>query len=177
MSEIQDILFDDARRALMREIAPVIGRNDLQEAFAAWVVRDAVPGLTVDGALETAIKATGAERSYHHVAVLCLAAQLGDLGQEHQEALAVGLNWMVLPHSSWEQMRLETRNSGKRLAIGCRNAGQRLRAVRVLGSGRSGSLASLELNWVYGGNENVVMARRPLKCVWLSGPEDSRRMG
>src|SRR5271163_1079047 len=95
MSSIQDILIDDARRALLREISPVIGRNDLQEAFAAWVVRDSIPGLALGGALDAAIKATGAERSYRHVAILGLAAQLGDLGQEHQESLASGLNWLI----------------------------------------------------------------------------------
>ncbi len=95
MSSIQNILIDDARRALLREISPVIGQNDLQEAFAAWVVRDAVPGLGLDGALDTAIKTTGAERNYRHVAVLGLAAQVRDLCQEHQESLDSGLNWMV----------------------------------------------------------------------------------
>ncbi len=95
MSDVQDILIDDARRALVREISPVIGRNDLHEAFTAWLVRDAVPGLGFDGALEAAVKAIGAERTYRHVAVLGLVAHAEELSQEGKDSLASGLNWMV----------------------------------------------------------------------------------
>jgi hypothetical protein len=95
MSNLQDILIDDARRALLREISPVIGRNDLQEAFAVWLVRDAVPGFSLDGVLDAAFKATGAERTYRHVAVLGLAAQVRNLSHEQQQSLSSGLSWMV----------------------------------------------------------------------------------
>ena len=58
-------------------------------------MRDAVPGLSLDGVLDAAVKATGAERNYRHVAVLGLAAQLRNLSQEQQESLSSGLSWMV----------------------------------------------------------------------------------
>ncbi len=95
MSDVQSILIEDARRGLLREVSPTIGRNDLDEAFAAWLVGDAMPGLGLGGALEAAVKASGAGRSYRHVAVLGLAAQSGDLGQEGKDALRSGLNWVV----------------------------------------------------------------------------------
>ncbi len=95
MSDVQDFLIDDARRALLRQIRSIIGRNDLQEAFAVWLLRDPVPGLGLDGVLDAAFKATGAERTYRHVAILGLAAQVRDLSQEQQESLASGLSWMV----------------------------------------------------------------------------------
>ena len=54
MMDVHTILIDDARQALLREIGPVVGRKDLQEAFAAWLVPGAIPGLGIDGAVEVA---------------------------------------------------------------------------------------------------------------------------
>lgn len=95
MSDVQDILIDDARRALLREISPVSGRDDLQEAFAAWLLGDDVPGVGMAGPVDASVKASGAERSYRHVAVLGLAAHVGGLDPEGRVALASGLDWMV----------------------------------------------------------------------------------
>jgi hypothetical protein len=95
MSDVHAILFDDAREALLREIAPAVGRKDLHEAFAAWLVPGAVPGLGIDGAAEAAAKASGAERHSAHVAVLGLAAQVRNLGASVMQALASGLKWMI----------------------------------------------------------------------------------
>jgi hypothetical protein len=95
MSDVHTILLDDARQALLREIAPVVGRKDLHEAFVAWLVPGAIPGLGIDGAAEAAAKASGAERHFAHVAVLGLAAQVGTLGEKEREALIAGLNVTV----------------------------------------------------------------------------------
>ena len=38
MSDVTSILIDDARQSLLREIAPAVGRKDLHEAFAAWLL-------------------------------------------------------------------------------------------------------------------------------------------
>ena len=95
MMDVHTILIDDARQALLREIGPVVGRKDLQEAFAAWLVPGAIPGLGIDGAVEVAAKATGAERHYTHVAVLGLAARVRSLGESERQALVSGLKWMV----------------------------------------------------------------------------------
>lgn len=95
MSDVLNTLIDDARQALLREIAPAVGRKDLHEAFAAWLAPGALPGLGIDGAAELAAKASGAERHSSHVAVLGLAAQVRPLGENEKEALLAGLNWMV----------------------------------------------------------------------------------
>lgn len=95
MSDVHAILIDDARRALLREIAPVVGRKDLHEAFAAWLSPGAVPGLGIDGAVEVAVKAVGAERHFSHVAVLGLAAHVRPLAEKEREALVAGLNVTV----------------------------------------------------------------------------------
>ena len=95
MSDVHAILIDDARQTLLREIGPVVGRNDLHEAFAAWLVAGAVSGLGIDGAVEAAVKAVGAERHFSHVAVLGLAAQARALCDKEREALVAGLNVTV----------------------------------------------------------------------------------
>jgi len=95
MTDIHAILIDDARQALLREIAPAVGRKDLHEAFAAWLVPGAIPGLGIDGAAEVAAKASGAERHFTHVAVLGLVARVRSLGDKEKEALVAGLNVMV----------------------------------------------------------------------------------
>jgi REase_DpnII-MboI len=95
MSDVHAILLDDARRALLREIAPVVGRKDLHEAFAAWLSPGVVPGLAIDGAVEVAVKAVGAERHFSHVAVLGLAAHARPLAEKEREALVAGLNVTV----------------------------------------------------------------------------------
>jgi hypothetical protein len=95
MSDVYTILLDDARQALLRKIAPVVGRKDLHEAFAAWLVPGAVPGLGIDGVAEIAAKTSGAERHFAHVAVLGLAAQVRTLSEKEREALVAGLNVTV----------------------------------------------------------------------------------
>lgn len=95
MSDVHAILLDDARQALIREIAPAVGRKDLQEAFAAWLVSDGVPGLGIAGAMEVAARASGAERYFTHVAVLGLAAQTCTIGETERQALVSGLNWII----------------------------------------------------------------------------------
>lgn len=92
MSDVHTVLIDDARQALLREMAPVVGRKDLQEAFAAWLCPGAVSGLGIDGAVEVAVKAVGAERTFAHVAVLGLAAHVRPLADKEREALVAGLN-------------------------------------------------------------------------------------
>jgi REase_DpnII-MboI len=95
VSDVHAILIDDARQALLREIAPAVGRNDLHEAFAAWLCPGAVPGLGIEGAAGVAVRAVGAERHFAHVAVLGLTAQTRALGDEERAALVAGLNVTV----------------------------------------------------------------------------------
>lgn len=95
MSDVQAILIDDARQALFREIAKVAGHNDLHDAFVAWLCPGTVSGIGIDKATEVAVKAAGAERSFAHVAVLGLAAQVRTLAPKEAESLMAGLNVTV----------------------------------------------------------------------------------
>jgi hypothetical protein len=95
MSDIQTILIDDARQALLREIASIAGLNDLHEAFAAWLCPGAQSSLGIERATEVAVKAAGAERSFTHVAILGLAAQLRTLTSNERESLVAGLSVTV----------------------------------------------------------------------------------
>ncbi len=95
MSTIEIVLLDDARQALLRKIAPVAGQADLQEAFAAWLIPNGIPSLGVDGAVKVALRAIGAERTYQHVAVLGLAAQIRTLDAQEQAALRSGIQWVI----------------------------------------------------------------------------------
>jgi hypothetical protein len=95
MSDVQTVLIDDARQSLLREIAPVVGQNNLQEAFAAWLVPSVVSGLGIEGAADLAVKVTGAERHFSHIAVLALAAQVRGLSNPEKQPLISGLNWIL----------------------------------------------------------------------------------
>lgn len=92
VSDVQTILIDDARQSLLREITNVVGRNDLQDSFVAWLCPGIVSSVVIDQAAEAAVKAAGAERNFAHVAVLGLAAQVRKLTSKEAEALADGLN-------------------------------------------------------------------------------------
>ena len=94
MSLIDATLLDDARQALLRTISPIVGKMDLQEAFAAWLVPSSVPNLSIDGAVEGALRAIGAERTYQHVAILGLAAQIRKPDTE-EDALHLGIQWVM----------------------------------------------------------------------------------
>ncbi|AMV35088.1 hypothetical protein VN12_23380 [Pirellula sp. SH-Sr6A] len=92
MSSVHTILIEDARQTLTREIATVAGRSDLHEAFVAWLCPNAIPGVSIERAVSDAVNVAGAERSFAHVAVLGLAAQVRALSPQEREALVAGLN-------------------------------------------------------------------------------------
>ena len=95
VSTIEAILLEDARQALLRRISPIVGKTDLEEAFAAWLVPTSVSNLSIDGAVKAALGAIGAERTYQHVAILGLAAQIRKLGSEEEDALRSGIQWVI----------------------------------------------------------------------------------
>jgi hypothetical protein len=95
MNTLDTVLLDDARQALLRKIAPVAGQADLQEAFAAWLVPNGIPSLSVDEAVTVALQSIGAERTYQHVAILGLAAQIRALDAHEETALRSGIQWVV----------------------------------------------------------------------------------
>jgi hypothetical protein len=95
MNTLDTVLLDDARQALLRKIVPVAGQADLQEAFAAWLIPSEIPNLSVDGAVKVAVQSVGAERTYQHVAVLGLAAQIRTLDANEATALRSGIQWVV----------------------------------------------------------------------------------
>ncbi len=87
MSDVQSILINDSRESLLRELASVKGKNDLQEVFAAWLCQCAMPDLDITRAVEVAIKAAGTQRNFAHVAILGLAAQVRALTSQESETL------------------------------------------------------------------------------------------
>ena len=81
MNHVPSILLDDVRATLLREVSSAVGKHDLSEAFAAWLVGGAVPSLSAIGAMEASIEATGASRTASAVATLGYAANMEDLSE------------------------------------------------------------------------------------------------
>ncbi len=95
MSKVSQILLDDARAALVQKVTTVVGRNNLEEAFAAWLVPEQIAGLTIQGSAKLALTHTGAVRTYKDVAVLGLTSRAGSIEPDQQAALLAGLQWLA----------------------------------------------------------------------------------
>lgn len=95
MSNVTSILLDDARATLLRELGSTVGKHDIYEAFAAWLVGDAVPGLSIVGAIEAAVAATGASRTASVVAILGYASSMKELNEKENRCLQSGIDWVV----------------------------------------------------------------------------------
>ena len=94
MSHADELLFQDAKASLLREITAVKGQNGLDEAFVAWLLRMHDAGLTIEAPAQTAAAHTGAERSYRDVAILGFAAAANSIDSSQQDALSTGLTWL-----------------------------------------------------------------------------------
>jgi hypothetical protein len=95
MSAAGELLFNDARAALARELATLVGRNDLNEAFVAWLLPTQHIGLTIQGPARVAAGHAGAQRTYQDVAVLGFAAAAGTIEPPQRDALNTGLKWLA----------------------------------------------------------------------------------
>jgi len=95
LSAVAEVLLCDARQTLLREVSPLAGKHDLQEAFAAWLLPGNTCGICMDEALRAALVATGAARTYREVAILGYAAHASRLDEEGRATLAAGLRWLT----------------------------------------------------------------------------------
>lgn len=90
-----ELLFDDAHTALVQKVAAVRGQNNLEEAFASWLLPEQIPEVSIAGSTRLASAHAGAERSYQDVAVLGFAAVMGLIDNDQRSALLAGLQWLA----------------------------------------------------------------------------------
>jgi hypothetical protein len=95
MSRAREMLLSDARDALRRRLKLLVGRNDLGEVFAAWLLSDADTGLSVDGGLRAALACRVGRKSYRNVAVLGFAAAAQSSLFQHRDVLRGDLLWLA----------------------------------------------------------------------------------
>ncbi|HEX8091168.1 MAG TPA: CHAT domain-containing protein [Blastocatellia bacterium] len=95
MSSPSELLFQDVRAGLVRQVLAVSGQGDMDEAFAAWLLVGEDIGLVVERAARLAASRLGGERTYRDVATLGFAAANGLVGIDEKTALEVGLRWLA----------------------------------------------------------------------------------
>jgi hypothetical protein len=95
MTDPDELLFTDARKALLRELKNLVGRGNVDEAFAAWLLPYLDIGLQLQKAAHAAGERIGAQRSYRDVAILGFAASTGILEPSQWEVLKKGLTWVA----------------------------------------------------------------------------------
>ncbi|MEG4225469.1 hypothetical protein QUA35_05650 [Microcoleus sp. N9_B2] len=95
MTAPDELLFTDARKALLRELKNLVGRGNVDEAFAAWLLPYLDIGLQLQKAAWAAGERIGAQRSYRDVAILGFAAATGILQPSQWEVLKKGLTWVA----------------------------------------------------------------------------------
>ena len=95
MTAPDELLFTDARKALLRELKNLVGRGNVDEAFAAWLLPHLDIGLQLQKAAWAAGERIGAQRSYRDVAILGFAASTGILQPSQWEVLKKGLTWVA----------------------------------------------------------------------------------
>lgn len=95
MITASELLFDDAHAALVQKVAAVRGQNNLEEAFASWLLPEQIPGVSIAGSTRLASTHAGAERSYQDVAVLGFAATMDLIDKGQRSPLLAGLQWLA----------------------------------------------------------------------------------
>ena len=95
MSAVAEILLCDARQTLIREVSAAAGKHNLHETFAAWLMPGNAYGLRMDTAVQAALAASGAGRTYREVALLGYAAHASRLDLAGQSTLTAWLRWLT----------------------------------------------------------------------------------
>lgn len=90
----EELLFSDAKNALLRELKNLPGRGNLEEAFAAWLLRKGEITFQLKDIAYAVSEYTGGQRSYQNVAILGFAAAANVLEESHLKSLKEGLNWI-----------------------------------------------------------------------------------
>lgn len=95
MSTKGELLYKDMRETLLRQVATLSAQNNLQEAFAAWLLPHQNKGLSVNGPVNVSLSHIGAQKTYQDVAVFGFAAASGTIDHGQQNTLNVGLRWLA----------------------------------------------------------------------------------
>lgn len=95
MNRVNEFFLDDGRAILVEKVTTVVGRNTLEEAFAAWLLPEQIEGLTIHGCARLATARTGAERSYRDIAILGFTSAVRSIEPDQQRALHAGLDWLA----------------------------------------------------------------------------------
>jgi hypothetical protein len=93
VNDAEAMLIADGHSALVKDVSALRGRNDLLEAFAAWLSPSS--GLSIGAGASEAAKRIGAQRTYSDVAVLGYAANRAALDAGSIAALKSGLDWII----------------------------------------------------------------------------------
>lgn len=90
----EELLLGDAKKLLLRELMPLAGRRNLEEAFIAWLLGSAEISFQLSDTASIVAVHTGAQRHYHDVAILGFAAASNLLKESELNALLEGLAWV-----------------------------------------------------------------------------------
>jgi hypothetical protein len=91
----EEILLDDVRKMLLRELKPLSKKQNLEEAFAAWLLGEEEIPFCLDEMANIASARVGGQRSYHDIAILGFAT-ISNLQQAtNRTALKEGLDWLM----------------------------------------------------------------------------------
>ncbi|MEO0519218.1 MAG: hypothetical protein AAF171_18160 [Cyanobacteria bacterium P01_A01_bin.116] len=92
---VEELLLDDAEKALQKRLKSLCGKGNLEEAFAAWLLIQSALPFELDTLACQVAEHRGGQRGYQDVAILGFAAASGLLLEENQTALREGLIWIL----------------------------------------------------------------------------------
>lgn len=95
MTTPTEMLFSDAREALLREFLSTSGQVSSNDAFTAWLLPGYVFSADLRSLASAAATRLQAERNYQHIAAIGFAAHAGAVAEKEREVLAVGIQWLV----------------------------------------------------------------------------------
>src|SRR5260370_5510094 len=95
MSKVNELFLSDGRNLLVDKVKMVIGQNNLEEAFAAWLLPEQVGGVSIQKCARAATAHIGAERSYRDIAILGFASTVCSIELDQHHALHAGLDWLA----------------------------------------------------------------------------------
>jgi hypothetical protein len=95
MNTVSEILLNDARAALVKNLTTFSGQNKLESVFAAWLLPEQVAESIIRNSVRLASAHTGGERTYQDVAVLGFASTVYSIEFDQLSALNAGLQWLA----------------------------------------------------------------------------------
>lgn len=95
MNTARDLLLADAEQALLRIVRTLVGTNDHNEAFAAWLLRPYDGSIRIDGPAQVAINRPVGQKNYRDVATLGFAAAADGPSFSHKELLKHRILWLA----------------------------------------------------------------------------------